>query len=104
MFDENQILTTEQFWESQILDQYRNQAKEKDNHIVLDKQLRMQVNPETMDWIDSFTKKGQLKKIPDTLGGYSIKVFDNPEFLDIEIQRKAKERNSALSRIIATYD
>lgn len=104
MFDENQILTTEQFWESQILDQYRNQAKEKDNHIVLDKQLRMQVNPETMDWIDSFTKKGQLKKIPDTLGGYSIKVFDKPEFLDIEIQRKAKERDSALSRIIATYD
>ena len=24
MFDENQILTTEQFWESQILEQYRN--------------------------------------------------------------------------------
>jgi len=27
MFDENQILTTEQFWESQILEKYRNQAK-----------------------------------------------------------------------------
>ena len=104
MFDENQILTTEQFWESQILEQYRNQAKASHNHIVLDKQLRMQVNTETMDWIDSFTKKGQLKKIPDSLGGYSIKIFDKPEFLDIEIQKRAKESDSALSRVVATYD
>jgi hypothetical protein len=104
MFDENQILTTEQFWESQILEQYRSQAKASDNYIVLDKQLRMQVNPETMDWIDSFTKRGQLKKIPDILGGYSIKVFDKPELLDIEIQKRAKESDSALSRVIATYD
>lgn len=104
MFDENQILTTEQFWESQILEKYRNQAKEADNHVVLDKQLRMQVNPETMDWIDSFTKRGELKRIPDALGGYSIKVFDNPEHLDSEIQKKAKQSDSALSRVIATYD
>ena len=75
-----------------------------ENYIVLDKQLRMQVNPETMDWIDSFTKKGQLKKIPDALGGYSIKIFDKPEFLDIEIQKRASEDDSALSRVIATYD
>lgn len=104
MFDENQILTTEQFWESQILEKYRNQAKEADNHVVLDKQFRMQVNPETMDWIDSFTKRGELKRIPDALGGYSIKVFDNPEHLDSEIQKKAKQSDSALSRVIATYD
>ena len=52
MFDENQILTTEQFWEAQILEQYRNQAKLEENHIVLKKQLRMQADPATMDWID----------------------------------------------------
>ena len=56
MFDENQILTTEQFWESQILEKYRNQAKATNNYIVLDKQLRMQADAATMDWIDSFTK------------------------------------------------
>ena len=104
MFDENQILTTEQFWEAQILEQYRSKAKLADNHIVLDKQLRMQVNLETMDWIDSFTKQGQLKKIPKDLGGYSIKVFDNPENLDMAIQKKAKDSDSELSRVIATYD
>lgn len=47
MFDENQILTTEQFWEAQILERYRNQAKKSNNYIVLDKQLRMQADPET---------------------------------------------------------
>ena len=104
MFDENQILTTEQFWESQILEQYRNYAKITNNHIVLDKQLRMQVDSATMDWIDSFTKKGQLKKIPDTFGSYTIKIFDKPELLDMEIQKRAKDSDSALSRVIATYD
>ena len=104
MFDENQILTTEQFWEAQILEKYRNQAKTNNTHIVLDKQLRMQADSATMDWIDSFTKKGIVKKIPNTFGGYSIKIFDKPENLDIEIQKKAKEGNSALSRVIATYD
>ena len=104
MFDENQILTTEQFWEAQILDEYRNRAKETNNHIVLDKQLRMQVDSDTMDWIDAFTKRGELKKIPNTFGGYSIKIFDKPEALDLEIQKRAKENDSALSRLIATYD
>ena len=104
MFDENQILTTEQFWEAQILEHYRNQAKAAENHIELDKQLRMQADPVTMDWIDSFTKKGQLKEIPHTMDGYQIRVFDDPEMLDLEIQKKAKEKDSALSRVLATYD
>ena len=104
MFDENQILTTEQFWEAQILEQYRNQTKLEENHIVLKKQLRMQADPATMDWIDSFTKERRVKKIPNTFGGYAIKIFANPELLDLEIQRRAQESDSALSRIIATYD
>lgn len=104
MFDENQILTTEQFWEARILEQYRDLAKESDNYVVLEKQLRMQADPETMDWIDSFTKDGVLKKIPASSSGYSIRVFDNPELLDKEIRKRASESDSSLSRVIATYD
>lgn len=104
MFDENQILTTEQFWEAQILEQYRDLAKDSDNYVVLEKQLRMQADPETMDWIDSFTKDGVLKKIPVSSSGYSIRVFDNPELLDKEIRKRASESDSSLSRVIATYD
>ncbi len=104
MFDENQILTTEQYWELQILDKYRNLAKKVDNYIVLDKQLRMQADAAMIDWIDSFTKRGELKKIPHPSVDYTIKVFDSPELLDQEIKKKAGEADSALSRVIATYD
>lgn len=104
MFDENQILTTEQFWEAKILEQYRDLAKASDNYVVLEKQLRMHADPETMDWIDSFTKEGELKKIPVSSSGYSIRVFDDPELLDIEIKKRAGESDSSLSRVIATYD
>ena len=96
MFDENQILTTEQFWESQILESYREHAKASNNHIVLDRQLRMQADSLTMDWIDSFTKAGKLKKIPKSSCGYCIQIFDKPELLDMEIQKK-------LSKMIRLY-
>lgn len=56
------ICGIEQFWEAQILD----------------KQLRMQAGSETMDWIDAFTKRQELKKLPQTSDGYTIKVFDDP--------------------------
>lgn len=75
MFDEYQILTTEQFWEAQILEKYRKQAEATNNHIILDKQLRMQAGLETMDWIDSFTKRNEIKKLPETVDGYTIKVL-----------------------------
>ena len=104
MFDENQILTTEQFWEAQILEQYREMAKATNSHILLKDQLRMKVDHLTLDWIDSFTKRGELKSIPKDSTGYSIKVFDTPLDLDYEIEIKAKDSETSLSRLIATYD
>lgn len=104
MFDENQILSTEQFWEAQILQQYRDMAIASDSHIILDKQLRMHVDQNTQDWIDSFTKNGVLKKIPKDTTGYSIKVFDTPQELDYAIELKANNADTSLSRLIATYD
>lgn len=103
MFDENQILNTEQFWEAQLLDQYREMARRTNTHFVLDKQLRMNVSEETLDWIDSFTKDRELKSIPKD-PHYSIAVFDSPEELDKEIIKRSENSNTALSRIIATYD
>lgn len=103
MFDENQILTTEQIWEAQLLSHYRELAKKADTYFVLEKQLRMNVSDETLDWIDSFTKNRVLKTIPKD-PDYSIVVFDSPEQLDAEIMLKAKSSKTALSRIIATYD
>lgn len=104
MFDENQILTTEQFWEAQILEKYRNKARKSGNYIILDEQLRMQADAATVDWIDSFTKYGLLKKIPHNVNGYTIRIFDQPEQLDVEIHKKAQIDETSLSRVIATYD
>ncbi|MGN8630780.1 DNA/RNA helicase domain-containing protein [Blautia sp. HCP3S3_G3] len=102
VFDENQILRMDQYWESQMLDRYRNKAIEQHNHITLTKQLRMQADEETLDWIDSFTKNQVIKKIPHNK--YEIKIFDSPAALELEIQAKARQENSRLSRLIANYD
>ena len=104
MFDENQILNTEQYWEAKVLKKYREMAQATGNHVVLDKQLRMNADLATREWIDSFTKSCELKKIPKDTMGYSIKVFDTPLELDCAIQTKAMNSETALSRLIATYD
>lgn len=104
MFDENQILNTEQYWEAKVLEEFREKAKKSNSYITLTEQLRMQVDPITQDWIDSFTKRCEVKKIPNDSKGYEIKVFDTPEELDYQITRKAQDPETSLSRLIATYD
>lgn len=104
MFDENQILNTEQYWEAKILEEFRNKAKKSNSYITLNEQLRMHVDPATQDWIDSFTKRCEVKKLPKDSKGYEIKVFDSPEELDYHIQIKANDPETSLSRLIATYD
>lgn len=104
IFDENQILTTEQFWEVELLEKYRTQAKDTNNHLVLKNQMRMHADQEILAWIDSFTKDGQVQKMPNSSRNYEIRIFDSPDKLDRAIQRKAKSAKTSLSRIIATYD
>lgn len=104
MFDENQILTTEQFWEEKLLEKYRRQAEDAQNYIVLKNQLRMQADQKTIEWIDCFTKEGRVLKLPNSSINYEIRIFDSPDELDYEIQRKAGCDKTSLSRIIATYD
>lgn len=104
MFDENQILTTEQFWEAELLEEYRRQAKDAQNYLVLKNQMRMHADEKTLAWIDSFTKGRQVQKIPNSSVNYEIRIFDSPDELDCEIQRKASSKQTSLSRIIATYD
>lgn len=85
-----------------MIDRYRNKAIEQQNYITLTKQLRMQADNETLAWIDAFTKKQIINKIPHH--DYEIKIFDSPEVLDLEIKKKASSEKSRLSRVIANYD
>ncbi len=104
MFDENQILTTEQFWEAKLLEKYKKQAKDTQNYIVLKNQMRMHADQKTLAWIDSFTKEGLVQKIPNSSTDYEIRIFNSPDELDCAIQRKANSSGTSLSRMIATYD
>lgn len=103
MFDEYQILTTQQYWEAKILESFRLMAKKQDNFMELTGQLRIVAGPQTIEWIDQFTKKGNVESIPYD-GKYEIKIFDTPEKLQEAIKEKASQQDSKLSRLIATYD
>ncbi|MDD4113793.1 MAG: DUF2075 domain-containing protein, partial [Herbinix sp.] len=104
MFDENQILTTEQYWESQILDGFREKAKKANNYYRLESQLRIRASKEVIDWIDSFTKYQQISRLPSNLGGYDIQIFKHPEELEKALKDKASNEKYRLSRMVATYD
>lgn len=104
MFDENQILTTEQFWEAQVLERYRKQAKDSNNYIVLKNQLRMHAGPEMLHWIDRFTKEQEILPLPKATDNYCIRIFASPEEMDKEICNLAKKEDTSLSRLVATYD
>ena len=104
MFDENQILTTEQYWEDEILKEYRDSSIKNNNYIKLNNQLRMHANDEVVNWIDDFTKNGILNKLPEDMGEYQIKTFDTPIELDKVIRKRALKEDTRLSRIIASYD
>ncbi len=104
MFDENQILTTEQYWESQLLDKFRNRAKQTDNYFELKNQLRIHASKDIVSWIDQFTKKKEILSIPVNTGGYEIKIFDTPIELELALKQKAEDEKHRLSRLVATYD
>lgn len=104
MFDEDQILNTENYWEDELIEKYRNKALESNNYIMLKDQLRIHTtNKEVINWLNLFIKQGILQRMPQDLGGYDIKIFDTPEELDKEITKKASNEKTRLSRLIATY-
>lgn len=104
MFDENQILTTEQYWEEQKLEYYRKLAKTGNTYFELKNQLRVRGSKEIIEWIDDFTKNKKISKIPEDSLGYEIKIFKDPYELENALHEKAKSEKHKLSRMIATYD
>ena len=104
MFDENQILTTEQIWEENELLKYKKTAEEQNNYITLKNQLRMNCAQSTKDWIDNITNNHIVNQfIPDSTG-YEVKPFNTPQELYDAIAAKASDEDSRLSRLIASYD
>lgn len=103
MFDENQILKTEQILEKEQIKNLEEDAKATNSYFKLEKQLRISGNQEINNWIQSFTKQRKINNIPK-YANYDISIFKTPEELDIAIQNKSKEKGNELSRIVATFD
>ena len=102
MFDENQMLTTEQYLSDSDINKFRNMSEFP--VIRLKTQLRINSSKEVLDWINNFIENGIINELPTNLGDYEIKFFDTPDKLDEAIRNKANNDNTKLSRLIATYD
>lgn len=103
MFDKNQILRAEQYWEHRLIEELETQAKKNDNYLELKNQLRIKGSKETIEWIRKFTKKQQIDQIPSDQR-YEIRIFDTPQQLQDAIANKALDDKTGLSRLIATFD
>ena len=109
MFDRNQVLRTEQYWEDKQIEEKINFSKGQDNYIELKNQYRMTCAQETVQWIDLLTKelkidKLHLSKKNQDSNGYEVVFFDSVDQMQKEIVCKAGKPDSCLSRLIATYD
>ncbi len=101
MFDEYQVLTSEEYWEPEVLNRYKELSYSQRNIIGLSSQLRMSCSPSTLRWINDFVLNRHLslyEKDPK----YDLRLFDSPEALQKAIEEKAKE--DSLSRLVASYD
>ena len=103
MFDEYQVLTTQEYWEPAVLDKYKQLSIQQNNYIQLSNQLRMDCSPSTIDWINDFVLKKQVSRfIPDMK--YDVRSFDTPKLLHEAISKRASKEESKLTRLVATYD
>lgn len=104
VFDAKQILGTEQYWEADELAMLTHGAQLEKNYIQLENQLRINADKETIAWIRGMIDKQEIADIPKDSQKYDLKIFDSPEKLHKAIKRVAKNQDSGLSRVVATFD
>lgn len=104
VFDIKQILTTEQIWDVEKLNDYIECAKNKNNHVTLKNQMRINSDEKTVKWVRNLVDNKKINDIPRDKKGYDIKIFDSPEELESCIREKAQSTDSGISRMLATFD
>lgn len=104
VFDIKQILTTEQIWDVEKLNDYIECAKNKNNHVTLKNQMRINSDEKTVKWIRNLVDNKKINDIHRDKKGYDIKIFDSPEELESCIREKAQSTDSGISRMLATFD
>lgn len=104
VFDIKQVLTTEQIWEVDKLNEYFDKAKNNSNHVTLRNQMRINSDISTVNWIRNLVDYRVINSIPKDKLGYDIKIFDTPDELEKAIKIKATHTDSGISRMLATFD
>src|SRR5699024_10032827 len=104
VFDLKQVLTTEQIWEVDKLNYYFDYDKNKNNHITLKNQMRINSDEATINWIRNLVDDQVINNIPFDKKGYEIKIFDTPMELKKSIKDKSQNTESGISRMLATFD
>ena len=101
VFDENQILQTNQIWEKstkqRLIDKFNPTI------IQLNNQMRINSSPETLKWIRDIIDYQKIGTIPED-PNYDIKIFEYPQQLEDAIREKATIEDKGISRITATFD
>ena len=103
VFDINQVLTTEQYWENSELKKIEHLAKDNNNYIHLSNQMRINADENTVRWIRTFIDDQVILNIPHDSKKYDIKIFNNPERLHQAIKEKSED-GLGISRVTATFD
>ncbi|QEY01089.1 DUF2075 domain-containing protein [Limosilactobacillus fermentum] len=108
IFDQHQVLRSQQIVEAAQLQRMVGEALKSDNLIELKNQLRIDANESTIQWVRDLVDHQKVGKLqPDSK--YEIKVFDSPKDLENAIQIKNRSDldshyANGISRLIATFD
>ena len=108
IFDQHQVLRSQQIVEAAQLQRMVGEALKSDNLIELKHQLRIDANESTIQWVCDLVDHQKVGKLqPDSK--YEIKVFDSPKDLENAIQIKNRSDldshyANGISRLVATFD
>lgn len=100
VFDENQILTTEQVWES---DDFAVIKLDAEYVVSLRNQMRINAQQSTIDWIRSLVDEQVIYPFRKD-DKYDFRVFDSPQEMYEAIKEKNQDQEHGISRMLATYD
>lgn len=108
IFDQHQVLRSQQIVEAAQLQRMVGEALKSDNLIELKNQLRIDANESTIQWVRDLVDHQKVGKL-QLDSKYEIKVFDSPKDLENAIQIKNRSDldshyANGISRLVATFD
>lgn len=103
VYDENQILSREQYMDSEDMHRLVLSASLEGNYIKLHNQMRINANKYTVDWIRGLIDKKTVFNIPKD-EKYDLKIFKDPQSMYEVIKEKSSNIDNGISRLLATFD